>query len=132
MRDNFFLQKRLEEVWETSFWDVPKLNKVSIIFKGKAKWKFGHIESIGKDTKIVINSLFRSEIVPQYIIDLTIVHELIHYAHGFHSPLQRRFKYPHQGGVVRKELVKRGYGELFKSEKKWFKKEWPHLYDVLR
>ncbi|MBU3940692.1 MAG: hypothetical protein KKH88_02060 [Nanoarchaeota archaeon] len=132
MRDNYFLQKRLVQIWTEFFPDVPKLNEVSIIFKGKAKWKFGHIESQGKNTRIVLNRLFRSQIVPQYIIDLTIAHELVHYAHGFHSPHPRKYKYPHQGGIVKKELNKRGFKELQKLEHKWFKTEWTHLYDVLR
>ena len=35
MRDNIFLQNKLEQIWKDSFWDVPKLNSVIIIFKGK-------------------------------------------------------------------------------------------------
>ena len=76
-------------------------------------------------TEIIVNSLFKHEDVPQYIVDLTIAHELVHYSHGFQSPLERRFRYPHQGGIVRKELKKRGFRDAMQMERKIFRKEWP-------
>ena len=129
MRDDKFLLGRLEQIWFLLFNEIPKLNNVNIKFKGKSKNKFGHISKKGKDTEIVINELFRFDIVPEYIIDLTIAHELSHYAHGFNSPLEQKYKHPHKGGVVTKEMKLRGFDKMLKREKMWFKHEWPRIYE---
>ena len=120
------------ELWQIRFMDVPMLNEVKIRFKGKWKLKFGHIKMRNNITEIVINSLFKHEDIPQYIIDLTIAHELIHYSHGFQSPLERKFRYPHQGGIVRKELKRRGFKDALQLERKIFRKEWPQLYPKVK
>ena len=127
MRDDNFLNERLISIWNILFPEVPKANKVIIRFKGKWKNKFGHIKKIKDKTEIVVNGLFKEEVVPEFIIDLTIAHELIHYMHGFNSPLPRKYKYPHQGGIVTKELKNRGFDHLLKKEKEFLKK-WPDLY----
>tara|TARA_Y100000310_G_C20549620_1_gene747361 strand:- start:435 stop:839 length:405 start_codon:yes stop_codon:yes gene_type:complete len=133
MRDNIWLNNRLNQLWELLFPEVPKANTVIIKFKGKWKNKFGHIKQLkNKDSEIAINSLFKDPIVPDYIIDLTIAHELIHYMHGFNSPLPKQFKYPHQGNIVGKELKERGFHHLIKKEKEWVKKAWPNLYPKLK
>ena len=131
MRNDNFLNKRLDAIWNLLFGDIPKLNKVNIKFKGKSKNKFGHIAKKGKNTEIVINELFRFDDVPEYIIDLTIAHELSHYAHGFNSPLKQKYKHPHKGGVVTKEMISRGFDKMIKIEKTFFKKEWPKIYERL-
>ena len=132
MRDNNWLRNRMLEIWQLRFMDVPMLNEVKIKFKGKWKLKFGHIRMKNNITEIVINSLFKHEDVPQYIVDLTIAHELVHYSHGFQSPLERRFRYPHQGGIVRKELKKRGFKDPLQLERKVFRKEWPEMYKKIK
>ena len=131
MRDNNFLKIRLEQIWIILFNEVPKLNNVIIRFKGKSRNKFGHIKKVRKDTEIAINSLFKFEIIPEHIIDLTIAHELIHYMHGFNSPLDKKYKHPHKGGIVTKELKKRGFDKMLKKEKMWFKYEWPKIYEQI-
>ena len=128
MRDDAWLKNRLNEIWDLRFIDVPKVNQVNIRFKGKWKTKFGHIKLKNNVTEIVVNSLFKNEEVPQYIIDLTVAHELVHYSHGFQSPLERKFQYPHQGGIVNKELKRRGFRDALAMEKKIFRKEWPEMY----
>jgi hypothetical protein len=62
-----------------------------------------------KISTILINRLFQLEIVPVEVVDATIAHELTHYLHGFSSPLEQKFSTPHAGGVVTKELKKRGF-----------------------
>ena len=131
MRDNKWLEERLKQMWELLYPDIPRQNTVYVRFKGRWKNKFGHITSKGKDSEIVINGLFKNDLVPEYIIDITLAHELAHYAHGFHSPLPRKYKYPHKNGVVDKELVKRGFGHWVRKEKTFLKKEWPFLYKNL-
>jgi len=127
MRDNILLKERLTQISGKLF---PELNTSSIIikFKGKSKYKFGHIKRTRNNTEIAINSLFKDLLVPQYVIDLTIAHELVHYSHGFQSPLPKKFKYPHKGGVVRKELIRKGLANFLRREKLFFKKEWSEIY----
>ncbi|MEK6907035.1 MAG: hypothetical protein AABW45_00765 [Nanoarchaeota archaeon] len=132
MRDDSWLRNRMLEIWQLRFMDVPMLNEVKIRFKGKWKLKFGHIRMKNKITEIIVNSLFKHEDVPQYIVDLTIAHELIHYSHGFQSPLERKFNYPHQGGIVRKELKKRGFKDAMELERKIFRKEWPEMFKRIK
>ena len=131
MRDDEFLKKRLDAIWVFLFDDIPKLNNVVIKFKGKSKNKFGHIKKIGKDTEIVVNELFRFDDVPEYMIDVTIAHEMSHYAHGFNSPLEKKYKHPHKGGVVTKELKSRGFDKMIKKEKIFFRHEWPKIYEQI-
>lgn len=76
---------------------------------------------------ITITSLFKSEDVPEMLIDATIAHELVHYTHGFHSPLQRSVKHPHKGRVVEKELEKRGLGKMYAASNLWLKTNWKHI-----
>ena len=132
MRDAHWLNKRLDQIWELLFPETKKLNKVTAIFKGKSKNKFGHIRMLkNKETEITVNSLFRSPLVPEYIVDLTLAHELVHYSHGFHSPLPRLHKHPHKGGIVDKELIMRGFSHLLKQEKDFIRKDWLEIYKQL-
>jgi len=121
----------MENIWGLLFPDVEIKNNIIVRFKGKWKNKFGHIKKIkDKNTEIAINGLFRDEVIPEEIIDITIAHEMVHYAHGFNSPHPQLFKYPHQGGVVKKELLKRGFGNSLKKER-GFLKNWPDIYKEL-
>ena len=128
MRDEEWLATLFHELWDSKFPDVKKRNNVVVRWKGNWKNKFGHIKRLkNKDTEIVVNSFFKDERVPKEIIELTLAHELIHYMQGFNSPYSKKFRYPHQGGVVDGELRKRGYGELVNFEKSWSKREWPKI-----
>ena len=132
MRDNYWLGKRLEQIWQLLYPDVPKQNNVNVRFKGKWKNKFGHIAKKGNDSEIAVNGLFKNELVPEYIIDITLAHELAHYSHGFNSPLPRKFKYPHKNNVVNRELLKRGFGHWIRMERSFLKKDWPGIYKQLK
>lgn len=132
MRDEEWLAERLNQIWQLLFPEIERKNNVIIRFKGKWKNKFGHIKRLkNQDTEIVINSLFKNELVPEYIIDTTIAHELTHYSHGFQSPLPRKYKHPHAGGIVRRELLKRGFGHMVAKERGFVKKEWPRTFKQL-
>jgi hypothetical protein len=128
MRDNDWLIQRMNQIWDTLFHDFPKKNVVKARFLGKWKNKFGHIKKL-KDgsTEIVVNGHFKHPSIPDFIIDLTLAHEIVHYIHGFHSPYPRMFKYPHQGNVVNKELKARGFEHLLIKEKPWVREDWPRL-----
>lgn len=128
MRDDEFLRKKLDYIWQLGFLDVKKNNNINIKFKGRWKNKFGHIKKLKNgDSEVVINGYFKNEIVPEYIIDLTIAHELVHYSHGFNSPLPKLHSHPHKGGVVNRDLKKRGFGNLLKLERRWIKEEWRNI-----
>ncbi len=132
MRDNIWLGQRLEHIWELLFPDLERKNKVHIYFKGRWKNKFGHIKmNKDKSSEIVINGLFANEKVPEYIIDTTIAHELIHYMHGFQSPHQQRYKHPHAGGVVTREMKKRGFGHWLVREREFVQRHWFLIYKEL-
>jgi hypothetical protein len=75
-------------------------------------------------TVITINSLFKDEAIPEYVVTGTIAHELAHYAHGFHSPLEQKFATPHAGGVVHKEMDQRGLETIRRKQHKWLKENW--------
>ncbi|MDP1729087.1 MAG: hypothetical protein Q8L27_02705, partial [archaeon] len=120
---------RMEQMWQLLFPEIPRENLVIVRFKGKWKNKFGHIKKIkGLNTEIAINSIFKDDRVPDYIIDLTLAHEMVHYMHGFNSPLPKQFKHPHAGGIVNRELKKRGFGHLIVKEKAWVKKDWEPIF----
>lgn len=131
-RDDGWLKEKLDSIWNLLFSEVQRKNNVHVKFKGKSKHRFGCIKKKGNDSVIEINSLFRDELVPEYVIDTTLAHELVHYLHGFNSPFPRKYKHPHKGGIVDKELIKRGFGDSLKLEKIWAKKEWEKTFKLLR
>ncbi|MBI4448293.1 hypothetical protein HY643_04900 [Candidatus Woesearchaeota archaeon] len=132
MRDDAWLAERLSQIWNLLFPEVERKNNVIARFKGGWKNKFGHIKKIReKDTEIAINGLFKNDAIPEYVIDVTLAHELIHYSHGFNSPLPKKYNHPHAGGIVTKELKRRGFSHLLKKEKAFVKKDWLRLYKQL-
>ena len=123
LRDNTWLLSRLDLLWTRYFSDVPQKNKVFIKFGRYAKFRLGSIR-LNRRTKatfITITSMFKNPKIPLEVVDHTIGHELVHYAHGFSSPAPRLHKYPHAGGVVRLEMKERGMGYLNDAYKKWVK-----------
>lgn len=121
LRDNNWLLFRLDHLWTEYFSDVPQTNQVFIKFGRFAKFRLGSIR-LNKKTKssiITITGMFKDQKVPAEVIDHTVAHELIHYAHGFSSKHPKLHRYPHAGGVVRKEMVERGMGYLYDAYKKW-------------
>ena len=127
IRDDKWLFQQLDEVWETFFPDMQQDNDVRIVWGRKARQRLGSISQDKTNqagTLITINSLFKDEQVPDFVIRATIAHELAHYAHGFHSPIERKFDKPHEGGIVHKELDSRGGRKLEQMSKKWLKENW--------
>jgi hypothetical protein len=126
-RDNAWLEKRLRSLREQYFSDVAVENTLIVQFGRKARTRFGSITSKripGEPTLaslITINGLFIDPEVPDYVIDATLVHEFIHYTHGFHSPRRQMFEHPHRGGVIRKEFEARGAEHLEDRQNEWVK-----------
>jgi hypothetical protein len=131
-REDIWLDEKLGQIWELLFPETPKENNVLVKFKGKSLRRFGCIKKKKKDSIIEINSLFQDERVPEYVIDTTLAHELVHYMHGFNSPLPQKYKHPHRGGIVDKELIKRGFGHNLNLEKIWAKNQWEKLFRVIK
>lgn len=140
IRDDTWLLSRLDHIWTKHFFDVPQLNPVVIHFGRFARLRFGSIrmEDLSlrptnqiifgvrkrpqqKVTVITITAMFKDTEIPATVVDHTIAHELVHYAHGFSSPHPRMHRFPHEGGVVRREMEKRGLGSLVNAYKEWIK-----------
>ncbi len=123
VRDNAWLLSRLDYLWGTYFPDVAQINPVFISFGRFARLRFGSIKFNSKEgkTHITITSMFKDQRIPQEVVDHTIGHELCHYTHGFSSPRRRLHKYPHSGGVIKKEMDERGMLHLYMAYKKWLK-----------
>ena len=122
-RDDKWLLSRLDHIWEKYFSDIPQTNKVFIKFGRFAKFRLGSIK-LNKKTNasfITITAMFKNFSVPKEVIDHTIGHELVHYAHGFSSIHPKLHRYPHAGGVVKKEMAERGMSYLYESYKSWIK-----------
>jgi len=141
MRDNYWLAQRLKYIWETYFPEMKQVNDVIVKFGRRSRSRLGSIQlsqpsssiiyfgmrrllGIKPKTIIILSGYFKSRLVPTYVVDATIAHELSHYAHGFGSIHKRKFRYPHKHGIVRIELRNRGLEELFKKQKKWTKANW--------
>ena len=146
IRDNKYLENLLYDLWENNFCDVARLNLVTIKYGKYSKRQLGSIKMIKDkqtfykylkkynlskdifDSKTVslinITKYFTYDYVPEYVVRATIAHELCHYTHGFSSPLKKRYRYPHQGGIIRKELESRGLYDEYKNSKRWLKDHW--------
>lgn len=121
MRDNAWLLSRLDHLWSTYFPDINQANRVFICFGRHAKFRLGSIRLDPQTghTYITITSMFKDLAIPEEVVDHTIAHELTHYAHGFSSPLQRKHRHPHKGGVIQKEMEERNLGHLYQAYKQW-------------
>lgn len=133
MRDNHWLDVRLSEIWETAFADVPRVGEIAISFGQKATGRLGSIRRRGQRILITVTGYFRDSQIPDEVIDETIAHELVHYSHGFESPLPQLYRYPHEGGIVRRELIRRGLGATHQKSRRWLRAHWRHyLKNTLR
>lgn len=123
MRDDVWLLSRLDFLWSEYFTDVPQINPVFIKFGRFSRLRLGSIklEPRSNKTFITITGMFKDDSIPQVIVDHTIAHELCHYVHGFSSPHKRLHRFPHEGGVIKKEMENRGLIHLFNAYKEWIK-----------
>lgn len=122
-RDNNWLLSRLDSLWSDYFSDVEQVNPIFVRFGRYSKYRLGSIKLNRKTGKtyITITSMFEEQKIPSQVIDHTLAHELVHYAHGFSSKRTRLHKYPHAGGVVQQEMEKRGMKHLIIAYKVWIK-----------
>lgn len=123
MRNDAWLLSRLDYLWAKHFVEVSQDNPVVIKFGRFSKFRLGSIK-LNPHTKfsiVTITGMFRNPQIPVEVIDHTIGHELVHYAHGFSSPKIKLHKYPHAGKIVDKEMRERGMGYLVDAYKNWIK-----------
>src|SRR3989338_7331933 len=122
-RDNNWLLSRLDTLWTKYFSEVEQTNPIHIKFGRYSKYRLGSIK-LNRRTDhiyITITSMFKQGSIPVEVVDHTIAHELVHYAHGFSSKRARLHKYPHAGGIVQREMDERGVGFLNRAYKLWVK-----------
>lgn len=129
IRDHNWLKLRLETIWIRHFPDVSLKNNVFVKFGQKSKTRLGSIKlgrrnSENPNTIITVNGHMTDPLIPEFVVDAVLAHELTHYAQGFCSPHQQAFRHPHRGGVVKNEMIDRGLAELSTAEKKWIKANW--------
>ncbi len=122
-RDNKWLISRLDHIWSHYFADVDQVNPILIKFGRYSKYRLGSIKLSRRTNKslITITGMFKDEKIPSEVVEHTLAHELVHYAHGFSSKRTRLHKYPHAGGIVQREMNERGMGYLNKAYRVWVK-----------
>lgn len=122
-RDDKWLVSRINYLWDNYFSDVKQINPVFIRFGRYSRFRLGSIrlDRYTKQSFITITGMFKDPSIPVEVVDHTIAHELCHYAHGFSSPKPRLHKYPHHGGIIKKELESRNLHHLTKAYDKWLK-----------
>lgn len=122
-RDDAWLLSRLDYLWQSYFPDVDQINPVFIKFGRYSRFRLGSIrlDYTSKKSFITITGMFKDPTIPVEVVDHTIAHEMCHYAHGFSSPRPRLHKYPHHGGVIKKELESRNLHKLVKAYAKWLR-----------
>lgn len=132
VRDTEWLRRILRQIWDRYFPDTPRVNTVRIGYGGPWKTRLGSITMSDDQTTsyIQINALLRLPQVPDVVTQVTVAHEMVHYAHGFGSPLPQRYKHPHRGGIVKRELVRRGMGEEYRLYDEWVYTHWYDFYDL--
>ncbi len=123
MRDDDWLISRLEYLWSTFFDDVVEVNPLIIRFGRYSKFRLGSIKLDRRSNRsyLTITGMFQDPKIPMDVVDHTIAHELVHYTHGFSSKRVRLHRYPHAGGVVQKEMKKRGLECMIKAYRIWMK-----------
>jgi hypothetical protein len=138
LRSHTWLVEQLNSIWSQHFADVERLNTVTISWGKHNRNRLGAITAKGgtaanpERSEIRINSLLRNPEIPEIIAQQTIAHELAHYTHGFCSPHPQKYRLPHQGGVIEKELQARGLGDVYNEAEAWLKANWRgHVHDTL-
>lgn len=130
MRDNRWLKDKLSAIWSDYFADVRKSDDVTILFSRRCKGRLGSIRLVNNSqSEIKINGILKDNVVPEYVCEAVIAHELTHYVHGFGSKRPQLYKYPHRGGVVAREMAGRGLGQTHVEAKSWIDSNWMSFFE---
>ena len=124
----------LNSIWQAHFSETPRVNVVTIAYAYPWKGRLGLIRLSDDQcfTFIGINALLQLPEVPEAVLITTIAHEMVHYAHGFGSPLPRPYEHPHANNVVDRELSRRHLDAELKSCNEWIDNNWYSFYDKHR
>ncbi len=128
LRDSQWLEQRVKHIWDTYYSDGPSGYPIRVRFGPKARYRYGSIYSRGEACYVLVNALFAHPDVPEYVVDATLAHELAHYVHGYGSGLRKLHAHPHRGGVVDKEMEKRGCLFLEVKASEWRRTRWQDFY----
>jgi hypothetical protein len=130
VRTHLWLETALTTLWERHFSDVPVANTVHIGYCRPSKTRLGWIalSESGRSSHIGINRLLQHLEAPEEVCVITIAHEMVHYGHGFGSPLPRRYDDPHAGGIVEHELHARGLSPALAVYQDWSLHAWHSHY----
>jgi hypothetical protein len=133
VRDNGWLAAQLDHIWTTWFADVERVTPVSIRYVRPWKRRLAviYLTDDERHSFIGVNRLLRDHRVPYTVCLVTIAHELAHYAHGFGSHHPQRYKHPHRGNVVQRELTRRGLGSELRFYTEWTNDVWFEVLDDL-
>lgn len=133
VRDQAWLTDQLEHIWATWFADVNRVTPVTIRYVRPWKRRLAVIYLTENDRRsfIGVNRLLRDPRVPYPVVQVTLAHELAHYAHGFGSHHPRRYRHPHRGNVIQRELTRRGLGAELCFYTEWTNDSWFDLLDQL-
>ncbi|HZR00582.1 MAG TPA: hypothetical protein VFC93_17415 [Chloroflexota bacterium] len=129
-RDDDWLRREVDDIWARYFGDTPRVNEIEVGWRRPWKRRLGVI-SLSHDqktTRIGLNSLLARHDAPYCLTLITVAHELTHYAHGFGSPLPRKYSHPHRGGIVTRELRKRGLEAALDEYHGWIDQHWWSFY----
>lgn len=130
MRNNQWLRNRLDSIWSEFYSDVPKTENVVIHFSKRCRNRLGSIRLVDNQiSEIKINGLLKERDIPDFVCEAVIAHELTHYVHGFGSRRPQLYKYPHRGGVVAREMIRRGLGESHYAAKEWINTNWLEFHE---
>ncbi|HEY3111436.1 MAG TPA: hypothetical protein VGL23_21950 [Chloroflexota bacterium] len=120
----------MDVIWRRYFADTPRVNTVEVAFRRPWMRRLGVI-SLSEDeqtTRIGVNSLLAHGDAPYCLTLITVAHELVHYCHGFGSPLPRKYPHPHRGGIVNRELMARGLERELDEYGQWIQQHWWSFY----
>lgn len=132
-RNNKWLKSIAQKIWFNYFSDISPTNDLRVKFGRCAKWQLGCIRQsrkAGSPSVVTLNGYFKNPKVPQYVIEGVLAHEFSHYLHGFSSCRPQLFRYPHRGGIIKKELKQRGLADLEKRQNEWIKQNWQNIINV--
>lgn len=129
-RDTQWLKERLSFIIASYFPDVAQGYPITVSFGIRARYRFGTIIARGGQCIIRLNQLFTDPEVPLYVIDETLAHEFVHYAHGFGSGLPRLYEHPHKGGIIEAEFERRGFTPTHHMAEAWRKQNWAEFYQA--
>ncbi len=129
LRDNGWLESRLRHLWDQYYFDAPIGYPIEAKFGRPARYRYGSICNVGRKCRILVNGLFAHPDVPEFVVDATLAHELAHYVHGYGSGLPKLHSHPHRGGVIDKEMAKRGCLFLEEQAGPWRRDNWQTFYE---